>query len=419
MKTQKINSQFIEREQRIQDAISLRQPDRVPIALSGMFWVARYAGLTCEQAMYDSTALVDAIRQGLQEFQPDFYRIPHPEVALGPILDKMGYRQLNWPGQEGIDPDVSYQYLDKEYMKSSEYDDYIFDPTGFYLRKFLPRVAEMYEPLARLPALPSSYYLFLAHDTAMYADPDMQKSFKRMTEAGQDALKMFQSLEEAVTEFTEMGFPLCESMLVSSPFDYFADFMRGSKGAMLDMYRNRDKLLEAMDVAARFMVERTLEHAKHTPSNRVFMPMHWGLGGFMSPEQFSTFYWPPLRKVLLQLIENGLTPCVLWEGECNERLETIKDVPPGKCLYAFERTDIFKAKEVLSETVCIRGNVPAPMLTTGTPDEVREYCKKLIDVCGKGGGFIIDGANGGIPDDARPENVKAMFEFTYEYGVYG
>jgi uroporphyrinogen-III decarboxylase len=46
------------------------------------------------------------------------------------------------------------------------------------------------------------------------------------------------------------------------------------------------------------------------------------------------------------------------------------------------------------------------------------YCKKLIDVVGKGGGFILDGAIG-IPDEARPENVRAMVDTTREYGVYG
>jgi uroporphyrinogen-III decarboxylase len=77
---------------------------------------------------------------------------------------------------------------------------------------------------------------------------------------------------------------------------------------------------------------------------------------------------------------------------------------------------MFKAKEVLGDTVCIRGNVPLSILVAGTSDDVKAYCKKLIDVCGKGGGFIMDAATG--LDDAKPENVRAMFEFTKEYGVY-
>ena len=85
-------------------------------------------------------------------------------------------------------------------------------------------------------------------------------------------------------------------------------------------------------------------------------------------------------------------------------------------MYGFEATDIFKAKEVLGNQICIRGNVPLSLLATGTPEDVQLYCKKLIDVVGKDGGYIMDSAAGF--DDARPENVRAMFEFTKDYGIY-
>jgi len=108
---------------------------------------------------------------------------------------------------------------------------------------------------------------------------------------------------------------------------------------------------------------------------------------------------------------------VLWEGDCTSRLEIIGDIPKGKAIYWFERTDIFRAKEVLGDTVCIRGNVPLSTLCTGTPDDVKQYCKKLIDIVGKNGGFIMDAST--VLDDAKPENVKAMTDFTKDYGRYG
>ena len=92
-------------------------------------------------------------------------------------------------------------------------------------------------------------------------------------------------------------------------------------------------------------------------------------------------------------------------------------MPRGKALYWFEQTDLIKAKEVLGDRICLRGNVPASLLNVGTPEQVKEYCRKLIENVGKGGGFILDGATG-IPDEARPENVKAMAEAVREYGVY-
>jgi uroporphyrinogen-III decarboxylase len=77
---------------------------------------------------------------------------------------------------------------------------------------------------------------------------------------------------------------------------------------------------------------------------------------------------------------------------------------------------MIKAKEVLRERVCIRGNVPLSLLVAGTPGDVRRYCKNLIDTAGKDGGFIMDAATG--LDDAKIENVRAMFESTREYGIY-
>ena len=67
----------------------------------------------------------------------------------------------------------------------------------------------------------------------------------------------------------------------------------------------------------------------------------------------------------------------------------------------------------------LRGNVPASLLNLGTPDDVTECCKRLIGEVGKNGGFMLDGGGGdGVPDEARPENVRAMMRAVHEFGVY-
>jgi len=167
-----------------------------------------------------------------------------------------------------------------------------------------------------------------------------------------------------------------------------------------------------------FILQGAIAPAQMAGIPFIFMPMHKGLDGFMSLDQFKTFFWPPLKKVILSLIGEGFIPMVLWEGDCTSRLETIRNIPQGKAIYWFERTDIFKAKEILGDTVCIRGNVPSTLLCVGSREDVGAYCKELIDIVGKGGGFILDGATG-IPDEAKPENVKAMVDTIKEYGVYG
>lgn len=71
---------------------------------------------------------------------------------------------------------------------------------------------------------------------------------------------------------------------------------------------------------------------------------------------------------------------------------------------------------MLNNHMCIMGNVPSSLLQTGSTQDVRDYCKKLIDVVGKGGGFIMSPKS--AIDEVKPENLKMMFDFTREYGVY-
>lgn len=132
--------------------------------------------------------------------------------------------------------------------------------------------------------------------------------------------------------------------------------------------------------------------------------------------QFEKFYWPGLRAQIMGCIEGGTTPVLYCEGDYTPRLKYIKDVPKGKVVYHFERVDMAQAKKVLGGTASIMGGLPNSLLVSGTPEEVKEYCKRLIDVAGKDGGYIM--APGALVDEAKPENLKVMFDFTHEYGLY-
>ena len=83
----------------------------------------------------------------------------------------------------------------------------------------------------------------------------------------------------------------------------------------------------------------------------------------------------------------------------------------------FTDTDMFKAKEVLGDHVSLMGSVPMNLLQTGSPSEVEEYCKKLIQICGKGGGYILRTCTDYI-QEAKIENIKAMMDTVKKYGVY-
>lgn len=399
------------RSKRIDDALNLRQPDRVPVVFFAHFYTARLTGNTFEEAMYDVDIYLDGLRKTLRELQPDTFS---PNIfAFGQTLENLEYKPMLWPGH-GVDPNATFQYLDDKFMEADEYDDYILDPTRFYLKKYLPRVAGKYKFLEKFPDFSASAEWDLIGAVSAFGDPEVQEGFKHLFEVGNQMLAVKQKVGGFVQEMENEGLPSIFGGFCKSPYDLFVDLLRGSKAGMIDMFRNKDKLLEAMEKASALLLENAIAQTKATGNRYVFIPLHWGLDGFMSEEQFKTFYWPQLRAVMMKLIEHDLVPCPLWEGNCSSRLEIIADIPAGKCIYGFEATDVIRAKEVLGGTVCVRGNVPASILNTGTADDVDAYCRNLIEKAGKDGGFILDGAVG-IPDEAKPENVAAMFESVKKY----
>ena len=57
------------------------------------------------------------------------------------------------------------------------------------------------------------------------------------------------------------------------------------------------------------------------------------------------------------------------------------------------------------------------MLALGEPAEVDEYCHRLIEEVGRGGGFIL-GSGCEVAPNAKPENVEVMLKSAHKYGYY-
>ncbi|MBI2851668.1 MAG: hypothetical protein HYX84_00990 [Chloroflexi bacterium] len=139
--------------------------------------------------------------------------------------------------------------------------------------------------------------------------------------------------------------------------------------------------------------------------------------GFMSNDHFKTFYWPTLRKVCQAFINEGLVVRLFAEGGYNTGLETVRDLPRGRVIWHFDYTDMTHAKELLGDIACLMGNVPVALLYAGTPEQTTDYCRRLIDTAGKGGGFIL-ATSAGVGAGGKTENVRAMIKCGKEYCVY-
>ena len=172
------------------------------------------------------------------------------------------------------------------------------------------------------------------------------------------------------------------------------------------MYRQPRKLLDALEVVADMTIRSLVASARVRDAVAVFFPLHKGADGWMSREQFATFYWPTLKRVISALADEGLVVCLFAEGCYESRLEMVDEFPRGAVHWWFDRVDMAKAKKILGRSCSLQGNIPASLLALGTPDEVTQACQRLIDVCAPGGGYML-GA-GAFPDLPRIENLRAM-----------
>jgi len=406
---------YRERVARIKDVVQLKEPDRVPIYANIGFFPAYYAGISPEEAMYDYDKLVTAWRDYILDLQPDVHggsAIPGPGKAYE-ILD---YKLYLWPGH-GTPSNTPYQCVESDYMKADEYDALIQDPSDFLLRTFLPRIFGALEPFRKFNSLTSLIELpYTGSYLVSYGRPEIRAALETLMAAGDEAVKWRKAVAACNKAVLEAGYPLVGGGWSKAPFDTLSDTLRGTRGIMLDMYQQPDKLLEAMERLTPLMIKIGVDGAHSSGRPLVFIALHKGADGFMSDKQYQTFYWPTFKKLISGLVNEGLVPFIFAEGGYNTRLETIKDIPRATTIWHFDDTDMAKAKEALGNIACVAGNVPISMLNTGTPDEVRDYCKNLIDVAGKGGGYIM--TSGGVIDKAKTENVRAMIEVTKEYGEY-
>jgi hypothetical protein len=318
-----------------------------------------------------------------------------------------------------VDPNHGLQAIEIESLQDDEYDIFLYSPVDFMIRHHLPRIHGGLEFLSMLPKLSDTSWMepWAAQNLAMFVtEPKIEAAIENLQRAGREMRKWQSKAEEFNQILMDYGIPQLYQGGILPAFDIMSHSVRGMKGTMLDMYRQPDKLLEACEFILKKSLEKPLPKPNEYGNLRMFMTNTRGSDDFMSMKQFHTFYWPTFKKLLTNLIERGATLCIFFEGNFTSRLEYLLDFPKGKICARLDTTDIFRAKEILKDHVCIEGNVPCTLLQMGSVQEVKDYCKKLIDVVGKGGGYILGPRSS--TDEVKPENLKAMIEFTKEYGRY-
>jgi uroporphyrinogen-III decarboxylase len=407
---------YSERAERWIKVLKLQTPDRVPVAISVGDFLANYTNTPKGDLFYDYDKAVEATIRFYRDFDLEYSILGN--FLPGPVFDKLGYKLYKWPG--GALPNThTFQFVEGEYMPVEEYDELIADPESWALHRFNPRVFSNLGGLALIPSFFGAAEMpFVPFMMAPYTAPPVQEALQTLLDAANTTLAWFGANGKiGAVSMGELGLPGTLGGFTKAPFDYLGDSLRGTRGVMMDMYRRPGKVLAAVEALVPMATQMAINGA-NAGNPFIFIPLHKGADGFMSNADFQKFYWPTLRQVILNLIDDGVVPCMFVEGGYNQRLDILADsgIPAGRSMWLFDQTDMANAKKKVGSWACIGGNVPGPLMKAGTPEQVERCVKELIDTCAPGGGYYI--SPGVVLDDATAENVHTYLRVAKEYGVY-
>ena len=405
------------RARRLVDVYNVQEPDRVPLVLPVGRLPYAYAGMNMHSGMYDYEKVVEACKKFNDKYSAELEYFASPDIIPGRVLDLLDYHLYSWPGHGLAENAPGIQFLEGEYMQADEYDALIRDPSDFWIRTYLPRVFGEFDSFKLFPPVTNIIEIVNLGPLATLGATEAQRTLHKMLKVGKEYQKMTKAIAALSGKGIANGFPVTRGGAgAKAPFDTLGDTLRGTLAIMKDMYQRPEKLLKALDVIADITINSVLNASTISQAFMVSYPLHKGADGWMSQKQFETFYWPSLKKLMNAFIKEGLIQFLFAEGGYNSRLESVNEFPKGSVIWSFDQTDMFRAKKILGNDCCIQGNVPSSLLVTGSPEDVKKYCRKLIVECGKGGGYILSA--GCTPENPKMENLRAMLAAVREYGVY-
>ncbi len=390
---------YQERLNRYVTAMRNGRPDRVPIRPFVAEFTAKYAGFTCQEVTHDFEKAFSAVRKCAADFDWDAVVSNMVYVWTG-LTEAIGLKYYAVPGIH-IPPDTGFQYRepaeDEAFMRSDEYDHLIDDPTGFLFTVWLPRVSADIVPIGH-PNTFRNNASFLKGGMAML---DYFNAFGR-----QHALLR-----------SESGTVPAIAGILKAPFDIIADKLRGYIGLSMDVMERPKKVLAACEALAPHLLHVARTSADPDRQVPIGFWMHRGCVPFVSPETFNAFYWPTLKPIIQELWRDGHQTLFYAEGNWDHHLGSFAELPETSIVYHIDQGDIFKVHQKLGHRFCLSGGIPNFLLSYGTPDQVRDCCKKVIDTVAADGGYLMD-ASAIMQNDTDTENLRALTDFTREYGVY-
>jgi len=390
---------YADRLNRYVTAMRNEKPDRIPIRPFVAEFTAKYGGYTCQEVAHDFQTAFAAARKCAADFDWDAVVGNMVYVWTG-LTQAIGLKYYGVPGID-VPPDIGFQYLEpseeQAFMKPDEYDQLIDDPTGFLFNIWLPRVSA---------------------DVSATGEPTSYRNNLSFLKGGMAMLTYFNAFgKQNELLRSESGTVSAISGILKAPLDILADKLRGYIGLCMDLLERPDKVLAACEALMPHLLYVALSGADPDKNVPIGLWMHRGCVPFVSREHFEKLYWPTLKPIIEEIWARGHQVLFYAEGDWNAHLDSFSELPDQSIVYHVDMGDIFEVHKAIGHKFCISGGIPNYLLSLGTEDEVRDSCKKVIDGVARDGGYIMD-ASAIIQNDAKVENVKAMTDFTREYGVY-
>ena len=370
---------YQERLERIEKAMRCEPVDRIPVVYQGTAFAPRYMGMAIAKFCEDPEAAANvtiAAMDRLSQFGDIDGANSAINVRITAGLTTQWLSRIGVPGRD-LPPDSLWQVREAEVMTQADYDTIIEKGYGAFLGGHLPKVIDMGE-----------FQEFMTW-TQTKAGPLMHT-------------------------YQEHGYVVITGIFGSIPFEFFCGG-RSMEKFYLDLYRIPDKVQAAMDAAFPEIMGMTIGPAKMSG-----LPGAW-LGGWRSasallaPKLWNRFVWPYFLKSAYALIDAGLTPILHLDQDWTRDLARLNGLPAKKCVLNPDgMTDIRKFKELVGDRMAMMGDVPASLLSTGTPEDIRTYVRDLVRDIGPTGLLLCPGCD--APINAKPENMEAFVAAGREFG---
>ncbi|MBR4395019.1 MAG: uroporphyrinogen decarboxylase [Eubacteriaceae bacterium] len=346
-----------EREQVAKDVRRGIIPKRVPVRDSlSLELLIEYSGkdLLTTQYHYNYEECVEIMEKAQEIVRGDNFGAA---FARNPVAAMLIKGKTNFMSKSGF-----IQHPETCVMEEDEYDELIADPETFIGEKIIPRKAEMYS------VSPMTFAI----------------SYLRNYLATLDQNTVLTSASRFIQE--KYGYPMGGSTgsMTGVPFDEIADQYRGFRNITIDMKRQPQKVLDAMEalMPKNIAIQMPAEIDEFTTSS---IMTHMGV--FLNTKDFEKFYWPNFAKLCHIAGERGMHMYIFCEGDWTRFLDHLYDLPAG-CQFAFEYGDPQKVKDKLGKKHIVGGFYPVTLLRNGTKQECLDKAKELIDILAPGGNFM-------------------------------